>query len=887
MDRATQYDDSNASRLTRLVDRLEAGGKQTLAQVWGRDAPTEFSYAWTARSVRGLARALNGRIEPGEPVALFAPESADWIVAALAVMRAGGAVAPMDVQTSRDTLADLLDAAGANWVVTGPRHAATVEEAAPDAQLIILDVDADDYDGPGTPWQALDDRGAGNLPVPGARDPAVLFFTSGTTGPPKGVPLTHGNIDYQLETLQAAGIVRGGDRVMLPLPLHHVYPFVMGMLTPLHLGLTVILPHALTGDSLIRSLRGGRASVIVGVPKLYRALYDGLESRIAAAPAPLRVLLGGALRACLWGRRHGVNPGRRLLAPLRRRLGPRLRVLASGGSPLDEDLALRLEALGWQIAIGYGLTETSPLLTINPPDRGPVGSVGRAAPGTELRCDRDAVDDGADGEGELQARGPGVFDGYLGDDEKTRKAFTDDGWYRTGDLGYCDGDGYWYVTGRLSTLLVTGSGENVQPDAVEERYANHPDIREIGVLMRDGRLVGLAVPAGENADVRGAVREVAETLPSYQRLADWAVSHRPLPRTRIGKIRRHRLEELYDAAREGSDDERGADPQDLADMNADERALLEDPAARAAWRSLARRYPHAGLTFDRDLRLDLGIDSMDWVELTLDISERAGVTLDERVIDEVSSVGELLGAAAAAGDGERGGDSPLEDPRRAISSVQARWLEPPGAGLRATARVLHAIDRLLARSLFRLQVRGLDKLPRGSYVLVCNHVSNLDPFAIAAALPYRQLRGLHWGGWTGMAFRGPISRFFSRAARVVPVDPERGAMSSLALAGAVLDDGCGLVWFPEGGRARDGRLQPLRPGIGMLLEQFPRPVVVASVQGTHEALPVGRRLPRLRRVEVDMVEVVDTEALIDAGDGEDDAARIVAALEQHMRRATA
>jgi long-chain acyl-CoA synthetase len=887
MTEASRPSADDPSQLIRLIDRLDTGGDQTLVQAWGRDAPAEFSYAWTARSVQRLARALHVRLHPGEPVALFAPESADWIVAALAVVRAGGVVAPMDIQMSPDTLADLLDEAGASWVVTGRRHATTVRDAAPDAGLVILDVDADDYDGPGRPWQTLENDAADPLPSPTAGDPAVLFFTSGTTGPPKGVPLTHGNIGYQLETLKAAGIVRSTDRVLLPLPLHHVYPFVMGMLTPIHLGLTVVLPHALTGDSLIRALRGGRASVIVGVPKLYRALYDGLEARIAAAPAPLRLLLRGLVGACLWSRRRGINPGRRLLAPLRRRLGPRLRVLASGGSPLDEDLALRLEALGWQVAIGYGLTETSPLLTINPPGRGPVGSVGRVAPGTHLRCDEEAVADGDDGEGEIQARGPGVFDGYLGDADKTREAFTDDGWYRTGDLGYRDDAGYWYVTGRLSTLLVTESGENVQPDAVEERYANHPSIREIGVLMRDGRLVGLAVPADEDASVRDAAREVAEALPSYQRLANCEVSRRPLARTRIGKIRRHRLEERYDAARQGEDEERDAEPQHIEDMNADERALLEDPAARSAWRSLARRYPRAGLTLDSDLRLDLGIDSMDWVELTLDVSERAGTNVDERVIDQVSSVRELLEATAESSRDEAEGDSPLEDPHRAISSAQARWLEPPGAGMRMAARLLHTVDRLLARSLFRLRVRGLDNLPSGGYVLVCNHVSNLDPFAIAAALPYRQLRGLYWGGWTGMAFRGPVSRFVSRAARVVPVDPERGALSSLALAGAVLDDGYGLVWFPEGGRASDGRLQPLRPGIGLLLAHFPRPVIVARVQGTYEAMPVGRRLPRLHPVEIDIADVVDTETLVEAGDGEDDAERIVAALEQRMRQMAA
>jgi long-chain acyl-CoA synthetase len=575
-------------------------------------------------------------------------------------------------------------------------------------------------------------------------------------------------------------------------------------------------------------------------------------------------------------RTFGVRAGSVVLAPLHRRLGNTLRVLASGGSKLDPSVGTTLEALGWQVAIGYGLTETSPILTIAPPGRADLESVGQAIEGIELRVDRDAP--AAEGEdvGELLARGPSVFDGYHRRDRDTRESFTRDGFFRTGDLGRIDDEGRVHLSGRVSTMIVTRGGENVPPQRLESTYAAHDAIDEVGVLVAEGdELAALVVPSAEAArsaenlreTIDDALRERSRELPSHHRVSSFRITREALPRTRLGKLRRHRLEERFRQA-SGEAERRSTarrEPMPKDEMSAEDRGLLEQPAAREAWQVLTRRFPEAGLTPDTDLRLDLGVDSLGWVDLSMQLHERTGVELDEERIASVESVRDLLRAVVDAPESEAGERvDPLEEPEQTLSEDQRARLTPPSGVARRIADALYATNRKVFERLFDLRVEGAERIPReGPFLLTPNHSSYLDPFAVAAALPASVLRRTLWAGWTGAAFRNRIFRGASRLARALPVDPEEAARSSLAFAGAVLDRREGLVWFPEGGRSRDGTLQPFREGVGRLASERPEvPVVPAHVEGTHDAWPVDRRWPRRGRVRVRFGDPVPGRALV-------------------------
>ena len=892
---------SELRTLRSFFDTLYERGDRPAVLALHKEDVEHWSYDELADHARRLAGGLIGAgVGRGDHVALFAGNSVEWIVACLGAIGAGAVVVPLDAQIGDEMLAHALADSGARLVFTTAEGADRLERLAVEAapRPVLLDAGEEDE----RSWRRLlADRDAEELAQPEPEDRAALFYTSGTTGTAKGVPLSHRNLTFELNTLLEADLLIEQDRVMLPLPLHHVYPFVIGMLTPLAAGLPVVMPHALTGPQIMRALQEGEVTLIVGVPRLYDALYSGIEERAKSGGRIAARLFEAGMSLNAWLRqRLGLRIGEHLLRPVRDRLGPNLRVLASGGAALDPELAWKLESLGWRVAVGYGLTETSPILTLNPPDGEKLESVGRSIPGVEVCIDPSAVpDESEEGgesresrtdepgeEGEILARGPNVFAGYRNMPEETAEVLTEDGWYRTGDLGYLDDDGYLYVTGRASTLIVTEGGKNVQPEEVEEVYEAQPVIREIGVLQRDGRLVAVVVPdpgevrQREEGDVEKAIREAvqegAKHLPSYQRLSDYAITREPLEYTQLGKLRRHLLEDRYDRAKEGEEDVEGeAGPIPVEEMTEEDRELLEDPGAEQVWELLSRRYPDARLTPDTSPQLDLGVDSMEWVNLTMEIGESADVELDEEAIDGIDTVRDLLREVAEASEsGETSsGASPLEQPEEVLDEDQKRWLEPLGPSMSVLARGLFLLNRALMRGLFKLRVEGLEKLPeRGPFVVAPNHVSYLDSFTVAAALDYRLLRRTYWAGWTGAAFGNPLTRLVSRLAQVVPIDPERAGVSSLAFGAAVLARGKNLVWFPEGERSPDGELQPFKPGIGMLLNHFRVPVVPVSIRGTYEAMPRGKALVRPARVTVVFGQPLDVQDLVEQ-QGEDGQSR--------------
>jgi long-chain acyl-CoA synthetase len=660
------------------------------------------------------------------------------------------------------------------------------------------------------------------------------------------------------------------------------------MLAPLSLGLPLILPFSLTGQQLLRALREGEVSAIVAVPRLCRALYDGIEKKVESSGRLAKGIFTALLRLSgFLENRIGIRAGRFLFRSLHKQFGANLRLFASGGSALDPQLARDLRSLGWEVAVGYGLTETSPLLAINLPDDFRAGSVGRIFPGVQLRIDAHANEAAPENEntqaGEVLARGENVFAGYRNLPEQTADAFTEDGWFRTGDIGYLD-DGYLYLAGRISTLIKTESGEKIQTEDLEVAYAKEPAIREIGILEKQGKLVALIVPDRAVRDdsveacVRRAIENVSRDLPSYERISDFALTTDTLPHTRLGKLQRHRLAERFELAKRTGGKSSGGGAMPLEEMSGEDRALFDEPQPNAVWQLLARRYADKPLTPDTSLQFDLGVDSLEWLNLTLEIAETSHVEITEEAIARIDSVRDLLREVLEAAEGT--GIDPLSDPYAILDESQKRWLRPLSPLMNFTARAIYAFGRNLMRLLFRVQVKGRENFPHDRPWIMCpNHVSYLDGFVLANALSWPQLRETYWAGWTGIVTANPLMRFLSRLGRMLPIEPARAARTSLALGAIVLNDGKNLVWFPEGGISRSGEIQEFKPGIGLLLDRFPRAVLPVKIQGTREALPPGRKLPRLSPVAIVIGKPCSVDELIAAGRGEKKFQRIASGLQ--------
>lgn len=849
-----------------------------------------WSYSELLRCSAGLGAGLRARgLVPGDRVILLAPNSVEWITACLALLESGLVPVPVDSQISRDDLRHIVEDSGSAWVFATALEAARLSRCGIERQIVLLDRPGEQ----GTFWRELLAEPLYEHAKVAPDDCAVLFYTSGTSGPPKGVPLSHANLVSNLAALSEQNLVRPEDRLLLPLPLHHVYAFMVGLLTPLSMGMSVVFPRSLIGAHFFAAMHEGQVTILLGVPRLHAALLDAIEQGFEGRARILRKAFRAAMHVSIGVRKALRIPlGRWLFRGLRRRIAPDLRLLVSGGSPLERDLAQRLQALGWPVASGYGLTETSPILTFNLPGECPIDSAGKPLPGVRLRI---AEPEPKFRHGEVQAKGPNVFAGYRNLPDKTRAAFTEDGWFRTGDLGYFDRSGALCLVGRASSMIVLPGGENVVPENLEERLERSPWIGEIGVLAHGGRLVGVVVPERELGQplgsaeleqrVRDEVAALSQALPSYQRLGAISIDHSPLPRTRLGKIRRHKLAERY--AELSSRRSRTLESAPTTELAPEDRALLDDPVAAQVWVWLGERFAGHRVTPDTHLRIELAVDSLEWLTLTLEIRNRIGVELGDEAVARIETVRDLLRECATAEHAQGlQGDvlALLRDPESLLDEREQGWFEghPWRSGVLDAVAVVLA--RLLMKLLFRFRVDGPAHLPaEGPYVIAPNHCSALDPIAVLAALGRHRLHHTYWGGWVGILFRGRLASLLSHAMRVLPVEPRSGPLSNLGLAAAALHRARNLVWFPEGMRSPTGALQRFRSGIGLLLRAYPVPVIPVWIEGSRKALPPGTLRLRPSAVSVWFGAPAHAEQLEAEGSGETPEERIASGLRARVQ----
>ncbi len=877
--------------------RLGATGEQSALLAFKRDDVERWSYHDLNDAIGRLAAGLRDKagVKPGDTVMMWAMPTPALMIAILAVLRAEAVVVPIDAQFDDESLEHVLNDAKPKWLFTDARGAGRLKKLDVESSPTLYRVDEQEGE---TSWRALwADESI--EPETGAADQrAVIFYTSGTTGAPKGVPLTRANLAYQMEVAQDTGLIRPEDRVLLPLPLHHVYPFVVGLLAPMKLGMAIILPAALAGPQLAQAIAEGEVSMVMGVPRLHRALVEGIKAKAARGPALVHGFFKGALALSVFCvQRFNRSPGRLLFGSLHRKMGGKLRLMASGGSPLDPEIATQIQAFGWELAVGYGLTETSPLLTILKPGEGHLDTVGRTVPGTELRIDPSALqggddDDNTDGPqrhaqaGEVQAKGPGVFGGYLNLDEASKEAFKD-GWYRTGDVGWFDDDGFLHLEGRVSTMLVLEGGENVSPDKLEARYESLIDeIEEIGILQKEGKLVAVIVTrdgaTDEDAEkrIKDALRQRRDEIPSYQRLTGFKLVRDELPRTRLGKIRRHKLEAVYD---DTSADEGGQSggPIAIDEMSSSDQSLLDHPPARAVWDLLAERYAEQRLTPASRLEGDLGIDSLGWVELSTALEAATGLPFGDDVLEKAETVRDLFEAVWSASDedGERA-DNPIAEPEKVLQPQDRRWIRPRPLFHTVVGLLLYGIHACWMKAMYRVRVVGQENLPAsGPYVFTPNHVSFLDAPTIVHTLPFKTIARFYWAATTNILDRSGLVRLLSRLGQVIPIDARRGPMTSLALAAAALKRGDPMVWFPEGHISKDGQLAPFRPGLGLLLKVYEEvPVVPVHIDGTFEAWPAGQRWPRPGQITVTIGKPLKAAELAKRGTGDQPHEQITSGL---------
>ncbi|HUO67512.1 MAG TPA: AMP-binding protein, partial [Gammaproteobacteria bacterium] len=849
---ATAEDRSSVpATLCDVAAGLAAHGARTALIDFRDGRPVELSYAALGDRILDTALRLRAAgIGPGSCVAIWAPNSADWVIRYFGAVRAGATVVPIDQQSMPTTAAEILEHAAAALLLTTDAHRRELRELGRGCDTLpILGRWEDD---PGDGWPAPSGD-ASELPTVEPDDVAALLYTSGTTGAPKAVPLTHRNLTSNAVALTSQRLIGPDDRVLLPLPLHHTYPFTVGLVTALLKRAAVVFPAGISGPEITGAARAAEATALLAVPRLCEALWESVRSAVEQRGERAKKLFYRMLRLSITVRRTtGARVGKRLFRPVHEKLGDALDLIGCGGAKLDPELAWRLEGLGWTVLTGYGLTETSPVLTFNDRAHSQIGTEGRPLPGIEVAIRPIPGERDPDAprsthgrvEGEIVARGPTVFSGYRGNPEATADAFTSDGFFRTGDLGWLDRKGYLRVVGRSKELLVLADGKKVFPEALEKQYATSALLKEVAILEDHGRLVALIVPDERAIRERGTIRqatllredleEIGARLAPYQRITAFRVARSALPRTQLGKLRRHLLPELYKRAAAAEAAPSSSEP------GAEDAKLLASERGRAAWQWLVARYPDKRVTLDTSPQLELQIDSLEWVALTTEIEQRFRVSLTGEAVSRILTVRDLIQEIATAELMPAGAAS-------ATATAAAVSVSLPGFFMRCVGAAIFGVVRPLMRLLFGVKVAGLENVAGDEALVIApNHASYLDPLALATALPWRRLRRTYWAGWVGVLYTNPITRFVSRATQVMPVDPDRDLASAIGTARALMQQGYSIVWFPEGRRSPTGEIGPFFGGIGQLLLDTGARALPTAIHGTFEALPKQRRWPRLR-----------------------------------------
>jgi long-chain acyl-CoA synthetase len=880
----------------------------------GDDAPEAITYSYGRVAdivLQGAGVLRQHGVVPGDRVMILSENRPEWGMTYFAILRASATAVPLDAQLSPAEVVNLAKVAQPRVLVVSQKQ----------AERLCDDLGIDRRSGHGAFAAHLAAQGVSTL-VMGFDDVltepdvsagavaaqvkgdtvASLIFTSGTTGTPKGVMLTHKNFTSMVAKLGSTFQLYKHDGLLSVLPLHHTFEFSAGFLMPLVHGASITYLEEIEADALGDALDTGYVTGMVGVPALWqlfeRKIWKTFNERgpLVEKAFDSIVDVNRSLRDKLpWD----LGLGKALFFPVHKKLGGRLRLLISGGSALPPDTMKAFRGLGFNLFEGYGMTEAAPVITVTRPgDKVIPGSVGRALPGIDVRIDQP---DG-NGIGEVVAKGPNVMTGYFENADATAQTIQD-GWLHTGDLGRIDADGNLFIVGRKKEMILGPSGENVYPDELEELYGDSPHVKEISVVGLPAEAGGETVAAlvvpdyeseGDRESIREAVREhvrrISKTLPLYKRVKVFHLWEFDLPKTSTRKVKRREvvkeLERLERAAKGG------AAIAKEAGAKTGGGDWVKDVVASVSQKKRALVAAETRLE-------DLGFDSLMMTELGVAL-EAGGVTLpDPSELNGIETVADLEKLVARLGKSELAKKAKTNVHARGRAEDRGAWggaherddeqdddIEVPKSVVKVGRRVLRRAQRAVYENLLDTKVHGKRYVPPfGGYIVAANHASHLDMGLCKYAL------GDFGDALVALAakdyfFEDPVRRmYFENFTNLVPMERYGSLRESLRLASDVIRQGYILLIFPEGTRSDTGVMADFKPSLGYLALQNKCGILPMYLAGTHGALPKGSFLPKEREVaaHVGPFQTYEQIAVVcRSGAGEKSRSESYRAIAQHV-----
>jgi len=841
-------------------------------QIQRHDRIEGCTYAELRRMAESIGHWLTQQpLARGGRVAILADNHPRWVASYLGIIAAGYVAVPLDTALHADQVGKLLKDSGSSLIFCDQNHLSLTAQSAAELGISVVQVNpcegtSEQVRPSGKDLDSIFAAGPGDfVAVQSEKDElASLLYTSGTTADPKGVMLTHGNLMGEVEAVFGWAHIGPEDALLGVLPLFHVLSQMANLMLPLVKGSRVVYLETLNTTELLRALSEQQITALAVVPQFFYLIHERIFKEISQRGRLAQIVVRMLMGITRFARRFGWNPGKVFFRKVHDLFVGRMRYLVTGGSRFDPEVGRDFYALGIDILQAYGLTETCGGAFATPPDNNLIGSVGPPLRGVEGRIlDPQPAEGMPKPVGEIAIRGALVMKGYWNRPDVTAEVLRD-GWLHTGDLGYFDDGGNLFITGRSKEVIVLSNGKNLYPEEIEAHYLKSPYIKEICVLglearpgdTRSERLHAVVVPDFEllrqrkivNAKevIRFDIEGLSAQLPSTKRIGSYEIWRQDLPRTTTRKLKRF---EIGRRVKEGRAREDAGELTAEKPLSADEAAWIEEPEVQrgVAVIRAASRSKRQSIRPGDNLELDLGLDSMQRVELLVALEQELGGNVEESRLAEVYTVRELVDLVRRSASREGA-------TVRAVgwqSVLREEPVDPEVLNLARSRRIdegfwylLTRMVAMLAYDRFDLHVGGLEKLPQhGPFLLCSNHQSYIDGAIMSSVLPWRIFQNIFFVG-TSEHFGSGFMRVLARWLRIMLVDPDANLIPAMRAGAFGLRHGRVLILYPEGERSIDGNPKTFKKGAAILSIHTQTPIVPVAIEGFYEAWPRGKRFQK-------------------------------------------
>ncbi|MFH0838774.1 MAG: AMP-binding protein [Candidatus Omnitrophota bacterium] len=856
-------DGKNVTIIELLTGINQKYGKKTALQIKTKDGFRKLSYSQlgirTAATASGLIKL---GIAKDDRVAILSESRLEWAIAFFGILSAGGICIPLDIKLSSNELELILNHSEAKCIFVSNKYIDFITSIKPKCEKLKFIISLEDTSSQSDIISMLKfNFKEGDLKSHEIKedDTALIIYTSGTTGQAKGVQITYANLLFQVFSFDKILNFHMRGNYLSILPLNHLLELTCGFIGPLYGGATITYCDSLKPADIAALMRETKTTLMITVPLLLKMMHNSLMKKLDNSSALAKRIFYFNLAISKFFNKFGVGiVGWILFYGISRKFGGELRCFICGGAPLEPELEDLFNLIGIPVLQGYGLTETSPVVSVNTFIEYRRASVGKPLADTEVKI---LFNSESDKEGEIIVKGPNIMRGYFKDSEKTSEAIRD-GWFHTGDIGYFDKDGFLYISGRIKNLIVTGAGKKVHPEEVEEQLSKSLYIKEVCVLgriaqsgIRKGTEEVYAVIAPDYEYIKSKnlpvddvsvkklisseIIHLSKDLADYKRVLDFEIWKEEFPRTCSRKIKRKELLELISKPKQDSKEILDIPELQEASLDIDTVSKLKNILCE-----LTKIKPDK-ITYQSNFYNDLGVDSLMKIELICAVEEAFGFDMPDEFVYTIGTFQDLVRLVEEYKLGRRDKETIKEE-------IDIDKLLSKPFHYNITRFLSYALIHSFMKLYFKLEVHGTENLPKtDTFIIAPNHASLLDFPAIMCALPYRMSKNILAPAAKDYFFKGSFKRaLIELTFNAFPFDRFGNFLEGLKVCEQILKSGKSIILFPEGTRSSKGTLEDFKPGVGMLATTLKIPIIPTYIKGTYETLPKGESFPKPRQINV-------------------------------------